>query len=521
MDPVIVTALIIAAAIVLFVWNRLPVIVVAVATALALWATGILTLPQALAGFGDPAVLFIAALFVVSAALERTGVTAWAGQGLSALAETGGALRVTVALMLLVALLAALISVTGAAAALLPVALVTALRLGMPASRLLMPVVFAGHAGSMLALTGSPVNVLVAAAAEATGRGRIGFFDFTLVGLPLLAGTMLVLLAAAPRLLPAREGGTMAADLSAHAGTLARQYGLQPEESRLDRQTGLAEVMIPPRSPLAGKDVYPGMMTPGGELMIVAIHRAGRDAGPGRMALAAGDTLLLRGSWAALDRRLAEPGVLAVDPPAAIRAQAVPLGPGAYTTLAVLAALVLVLATGLLPAAAAALLAAGVLIVSGAISVEETYATMGWTTVILVAALMPLSTAMETTGAARVLADGLVAAVGGAGPTALLAGLFLLAVVLGQLISNTATAVVMLPIGIAAAEATGISPLPVLMCLAIAAAGALLTPIATPANLMVMAPGGYRFADYARLGLPVLGWFFAVAVLVVPLVFPF
>jgi di/tricarboxylate transporter len=120
LSPITSTALIIVVAVVLFVWNRLPVVFVAIAVALALWATGVLSLGQSLAGFGDPAVIFIASLFVVSAGLDMTGVTAWAGQLLIRGAGENSRVRLLVLTMLLVALLTALISVNGAVAALLP-----------------------------------------------------------------------------------------------------------------------------------------------------------------------------------------------------------------------------------------------------------------------------------------------------------------------------------------------------------------------------------------------------------------
>jgi di/tricarboxylate transporter len=177
----------------------------------------------------------------------------------------------------------------------------------------------------------------------------------------------------------------------------------------------------------------------------------------------------------------------------------------------------LMLATGIVPPAIAGLAACFALILTGVMSVEQSYRAIDWTTVILVAAMMPLSTAMEQTGAAQMMAEYLVAMVGDSGPHMLLAGLFILTAVLGQLISNTATALIVIPIGAAAAAAIGVSPMPVLMCVGVAAAGAFLTPIATPTNLMVMGPGGYAFSDYWKLGLPLMIWFFIVAVFLVPL----
>jgi di/tricarboxylate transporter len=467
-----------------------------------------------------------------------------------------------------------------------------------------MPLVFSAHAGSMLALTGTPVNVLVSNAAVDAGLPRFGFFEFTLVGVPLLAGTLAIIVFFGERLLPVRSGPSMPADFSKHARTLVEQYGLTSgmfqmrvrgnspfvgrapsaidltsypglqlvavqdrssgsplrrdtmaegdflilrgdaqtagafathmnlafrlneaaadlKGSLFNRNSGLAEVMIPPRSQLIGEKVFPGMVTESGDLVILAVQRQGYDIDDGRIELEAGDTLLLQGTWKALDLRLNDPDVLVVNSPDVVRRQAVPLGAGAKQAIAILLVMVLLLATGLVPPAIAGLLAAGALILTRVLSVEQSYRSIDWTTVILVGAMMPLSTAMEQTGAAQLMAEGLVAVVGDAGPIALLAGLFILTAIMGQLISNTATALIVIPIGVAAATSLGVSPQPVLMTVGVAAAASFLTPIATPTNLMVMGPGGYAFSDYWKLGLPLLIWFFVVAVFYVPLIWRF
>jgi di/tricarboxylate transporter len=152
---------------------------------------------------------------------------------------------------------------------------------------------------------------------------------------------------------------------------------------------------------------------------------------------------------------------------------------------------------------------------------DQAYRAISWTTVILVGAMMSLSTAMVQTGAAADLADDLVRLIGDSGGYALLVGLFLLTAVLGQLISNMATALIVIPIAISAATEIGVSPQPVLMCVTVAAAASFLTPVATPANLMVMGPGGYRFGDYWKLGLPLVVLFGLVAILLVPVFWSF
>ena len=128
---------------------------------------------------------------------------------------------------------------------------------------------------------------------------------------------------------------------------------------------------------------------------------------------------------------------------------------------------------------------------------------------------------MTETGAADLIADALIGVVGGLGPYALLAGLFAVTAVFGQLISNMATALIVIPIALAAAAEMGVDVRPVLMSVTVAASAAYLTPVATPVNLMVMGPAGYRFGDYWRLGLPLLAVTFLVAVFLVPVIWPF
>lgn len=599
MSDITMVFAIIAVVVGLFIWDRLPVVVVCFACALSLWASGVLTVNQSLAGFGDPATVFVASLFIASAALEKTGITARIGQLLYAGAGTSRT-RLMLLMMLIVGALSALISVNGAVAALLPVVVVMAVRLGRPPSRLLMPLVFGAHAGSMLALTGTPVNVLVLEASQDAGGAGFGYFEFSLVGLPLLFGSIAIAVLLGERLLPLRESRSLPPDLSSHARTLVEQFNLtsdlhqlrlrpgSPLAGRLrtgidlaahglelltvrmpdggarlgaleagdvllvrgapdavasfslsqvaslrdpvdagpveatifNRASGLAEVMIPPRSPLVGERLFPGMVTPSGDLVVLAVQRRGEMLAAGD-SLCAGDTLLLQGTWDALERHLEPPEVLAVNTPDLVRRQALPMGPGAPQALAVLAVMVVLLATNLVPAAVAGLLAAGAFVLLGILGVEECYRAINWTTVILVGAMMPLSTAITDTGAARLLADGLIGVVGGFGPRALLVGLFLLTAVLGQVISNTATALIIIPISVVAAKEMGISPQPVLMAVAVAAAASFLTPVATPTNLLVMEPAGYRFTDYWKFGLPMMLWFFVVAVFVVPLIWRF
>ena len=519
MSPIAVTLIILAVAVIAFISNRVPMAVVALGVATALWATGILTMEEATTGFGDPTVLFIASLFVVSHALEVTGVTTWVG---NLVVDRGGGKRVPliIAIGLLVGLLSALISINGAVAALVPVVVMVAVGAGMSPSKLLMPLAFSATAGSLLALTGSPVNIIVSNGALASGARRFAFFEFALAGVPLLIGTILIVIFFGDRLLPHREAAAIPPDLGEHSRTLREQYDLPDDDTLIDIRKGVAEMVIPPRSSLIGTHVFPGMTTASGDLVVLGLQRAGEDLTGRENTLQAGDIVLFRGTWEQLEERAASDDVLVVDEPKHLR-RAVPLGKGSKRALAILAALVVALAATPAPPAMVGILAAILLVATGVLSPAQAYRGINWTTVILIAGMMPLSTAFVKTGTADLIAQLVLQWGEGSPPYFALGVMCLMTVVLGQLISNVATVLIMMPIAVALASDLQISALPFLMALAVAGAAAFLTPVATPANTMVLEPGGYRFGDYWKLGLPLLVMFLLVAVFWVPLWWPF
>ncbi len=497
--------------------------------------------------------------------------------------------------------MSALISLNGAAAALIPMVVVIAMRLGIAPARMLLPMAFAGSAGSLLILTASPINVLVTDAADEAGTAGFSFFSFTVVGVPLLIATMAVVSVLGPRLLPDRSSDTQPPDLSGYASTVAEHYditdgfyrlrvrelspliGLAPgdvdlarypgvrligvqargsepavvhdrldpddvlsvtgpseEVSRLaidnvlavamrpvtletgelvSRELGVVELVVPPRSPLVGETVFPGMAR-GPELVILGVRRLGEERGARSTTLQEGDALLVHGSWSAVDQLVEHRDVLVVNSPDLVRRQAVPLGSKAPRAIGVLVVMIALLALGVVPPAIAGLGAAVAMVLLGVIGSAQAYRAVSWQTVVLIGGLIPLSVAIQQSGAADLLADGLLAVIGEGHPLLVLVAVFALTAALGQFISNTATVLIVLPVAVAAATESGVSPLPVLMVLAVAGAASFLTPVATPANMMVMAPGGYRFGDYWRLGLPLLLVWLAVSLVVIPLVWP-
>ena len=201
--------------------------------------------------------------------------------------------------------------------------------------------------------------------------------------------------------------------------------------------------------------------------------------------------------------------------------QVVDFGPQAFIAIVALAAMVIMMVTGIVPTVIAALIAAVVMVLGRAVTAEGAYRAINWSTVVLIAAMLPMSTAMEVTGGAEFLANALVQTLGSVGPLAVLAGVFILTSLLSQVMSNTATVVLLAPIVLQTAQQLQSSPYPLMMATAVAAAAAFLTPIASPTNMLVFAPGGYKFGDFSRLGLPLLALVFVISIVLIPIIWPF
>ena len=419
---IVITLATIVLAMVLFVWNRVPAVIVAVGTALVLFLTGVLTMRETLNGFGDPVVVLLVALFSIAIALEESGVAAWAGQ----LLQRSGSGRTSrlVALMTVVAVLSPLMGMNGAVVAMVPVGLAIAARTMTPPSKLMIPLAFAATAAANLSLLGSPVNVVAAEKIEAVGAGPFGFFAWALVGVPQVIGTVVIVLLLGGRLLPDRGG---AADAAVSPATSA------------------VEIAVPP----------------------------------------------------------------------------IKLSAKSYIALAVLALLIVLLAFNLVPAAIGAAICAVLMVLTRVVSVPQLVRGVDWGTCILIGAMIAPAVAMSKTGAAQLLGDGVVRSIGDLGPYAVFIGLFLVTAVLSQFISNTSSALVMLPIAVATAGDLHVAALPMILSVALGASTSFVMPFANAVTLSVYAAGGYRFGDFWRLGSVVSAWAFVVAVALVPLLWPF
>ena len=303
---------------------------------------------------------------------------------------------------------------------------------------------------------------------------------------------------------------------------LARLPIEDSQRQGLVKELGIVEVLLPPDSELVGQTLRQVAFRSRHGLSVLGIRRQGRPL-PGNLSdetLAFGDVLLVAGSWKRIDLlREEQKDFLVLALPVEF-GEVAPAHRRAPFALLVLLAMVVAMTFGLVPNTVAVLLAALAMGLFRCLRLEDAYRSINWPSLVVIAGMLPLARALEKTGGVTLIADGLVAGLGGFGPLVLLAGVFLMAALVGMFISNTATVVLMAPIAIAAAQEIGVSPYPFAMTVAVAASAAFATPVSSPVNTLVLAPGGYRFADFMRVGLPLILVVMTITLLVVPLLLP-
>ncbi|MGD9317066.1 MAG: SLC13 family permease [Anaerolineae bacterium] len=293
-----------------------------------------------------------------------------------------------------------------------------------------------------------------------------------------------------------------------------------PDLGELESEhVGLVEVALSPRTTLAGKTLRQIYFRDKYGLSVLAIWREGRAyrSELRDMALRFGDALLLYGPRERLRVLGEEPDFLVLTE----AAQEAPRLNKAPLALLIMAAVLTPVIFDWLPIAIAAVAGVVLMILTRCLTMEEAYRAIEWKAVFLIAGMLPLGIAMEQTGAASLLADKMVGLVGGLGPLAVMAGLFILAALASQVMPNPAVAVLLAPIALNTANDLGISPYPLMMAVAVSASAAFLSPVGHSANVLVMGPGGYRFADYTKVGIPLTLVVLAIVLVVVPIFWQF
>ena len=288
------------------------------------------------------------------------------------------------------------------------------------------------------------------------------------------------------------------------------------------QEVGAAELMLAPESKLIGKPLGDLDFRARYRVSVLAIRRRGEALTTNliNQTLDFGDTLLVAGDWADIGKLWDDREDFVVLTLPAEYQERLPARQRAPVAIGILVAMVVVMAFGLIPNSAAALLAALAMIVGGCVRLDAIYRIISWKTVVLIAGMLPLATALTKTGATDLMAKELVAALGSLGPIAMLVVVFLVTALVGLFVSNSATAVLIGPIAIDAAQTLHVSPYALAMTVSIACCAAYVTPVSSPVNMLVMEPGGYAFGDYVKIGLPLLLLTLLVTVALVAVIYP-
>ncbi|MCZ7540990.1 MAG: SLC13 family permease [Anaerolineae bacterium] len=319
------------------------------------------------------------------------------------------------------------------------------------------------------------------------------------------------------------QGEEMAVHKAVAYWNLAMQPVLPADEQALiSQEAGIAEVLLPPRSSLIGKTLVNVRFGSTYKLTVLNLMRPGAS---GRLDLKTtplqfGDILLVQGYWhdiLAL-RRKSHDFLVMGRPEAMLGA---PNRHRAPVALLILAAMLVALVVAPGEMAMISMAAGLLMVLGGCLSMDDAYEAIDWKSIVLIAGMLPMSTALQQVGLVARFAQSLTEGLGSFGPLVVMAGLFLLTAIITQVLSNTATAVVVAPIAFATARELGVHPQAFMMATCIAASMAFASPVGSPVNTLVMGAGGYRFADYIRAGVPMVLIMLVVTMLGIPLLWPF
>jgi len=286
---------------------------------------------------------------------------------------------------------------------------------------------------------------------------------------------------------------------------------------------GMAEVMVAAESELVGKTLVEAESRERYRLTVIGLRhgRVAIERGLLSEPLRIGDTLLLIGPWKEIERLRSDTtaDLLILNLPTELD-EVLPVTGKAAQALFCLVLMVGLMVSGVVPNVQAALIACLLMGALRCIDLDSAYRSIHWKSLVLIVGMLPFSIALQRTGGVDLAADGLMALTGGAGTYAVLGSLFAITALIGLFVSNTATAVLMAPVALAIADDLHASPYPFAMIVALAASAAFMTPISSPVNTLVVAPGNYAFGDFVRIGVPFTVIVMIVSVILVPWLLP-
>ena len=565
----------------LFVSEKYPLDLVAMICLGALLALGLVTPEEGFSGFSNPATLTVAAMFILSAGLQKTGATAAVGRMMIRFGTSH--FSALVVIMGTITVMSAFVNNTAAVAVFIPLVTILANRRRISASKLLIPLSYASQFGGVCTLIGTSTNLLVSSISEQADYGAFSMFEFSRMGLILFVAGVAFFLVFGRWLLPDRQVTELATTYhlgeyvtemrvrhdsplvgksvldsrlgEEHDVTVLRvlQVGeagwaplrqvLQPDhvllvhgsiaelmrlrsmglemnvDFRLRDETlqtedlRLVQALVAPDSHLIGHTLKELDFRNRYKSLVLAMLRRGETINDklSTIVLSLGDVLLLQAHDSDITslRRNKDFIVLNEVPGTAVHHR-VPL------VLGILVAVVGLAAFNVFPILVTALLGCVALLLTRVLRLEEAYNAINWQVVFLLAGVLPLGIAMNTSGAARFIADRAVGVVGDMGPIAVLAVIYLMTSIMTDTMTNAAAAVLLAPIAISTAEQIGVDPRPFLMAITFAASTGFSTPVGYQTNTMIYNPGGYKYTDFLRTGVPLSILFWILSVIFIP-----
>tara|TARA_Y100000590_G_scaffold415836_1_gene514070 strand:- start:2545 stop:4341 length:1797 start_codon:yes stop_codon:yes gene_type:complete len=585
---------ILGSGIVLFITELFSIDVTAMLLLTILLLLGYLSPSEALSGFSNPAVITIALLFILSHALQKTGLLEYVVVRINRLTSQSKSIG-NIVYLLTIGFASAFVNNTAIVALFIPVTIRMAKKLKTSPSKLLIPLSYAAILGGTLTLVGTSTNLLVNSIYSNSGATKpLGMFEFTKYGLILLGIGLTYIMIIAPKILPSRS----------ITSSLTRSYRLGGY---------LTEMKLSDKSPLIGKTCLDRGINYNYDVMVLSIYRDNKELisrNIRRKKLKAGDVLFVRGSLENFlrmkevekvtlltDEKLTQEEleqennilvecllsdqssligdtlltsnfrrrfgafILAIRRDGTIfRKKIAHIILNAFDTLLVYGpanklkdlsksndfivlgevgtelrkqrfwwmSIVVILgaitfaALGIMPIVKSVMIAVIILLVLGVITPQESYQSINWKVIVLIAALIPVGTVIQSSGTANWIAGSInyVTQLTPSEwqPRVLLALIYLITMILTELSSNAAAAIIMTPIALAVSQQIGLEPRTFIFAVAFAASASFITPVGYQTNLMVYGPGGYKFIDYIKVGLPLAVIFWISAVLILPLI---